>query len=308
MIHFHWQLDVFLTRGDLPLYTTCVPAGTHPALQLHDHGNGIELVLVCGGTAKHIQPPFSSPLSRGDILLIPSGVIHAYDDCDDLEIRNLIYEPDRLVLPRLDSYSLPFFQLLFSPRKKHGETNTVAPVMHLEEDNFSEILNVFDRLDSERSGIQPGKQFYTLSILMELLLKLSRFSELKTITYQPRFLIAGALEYMRKHYARPITIDQISKAAGMSRRNLFRYFQTLLGCTPHDYLAKIRLQHAAELLLQTNLTLSEIAFRCGFCDSNYFTKQFRKEYSTTPFHFRKEHIASPENSLSWGGRPHGENG
>ena len=76
-------------------------------------------------------------------------------------------------------------------------------------------------------------------------------------------------------------------ASKMSKRNLFRKFKLATGNTPVEYLLQLRLKKAAEMLLATNLTLGEIAMECGFCDSNYLCRMFRKHMNTTPGKFRK---------------------
>ena len=68
---------------------------------------------------------------------------------------------------------------------------------------------------------------------------------------------------------------------------IFRYFKNRLNCTPLEYLTRLRLQKVLELILQSDLSLGEIALRCGFCDSNYLSKQFSAEYGIPPGKFRK---------------------
>ncbi|MCF6179844.1 MAG: helix-turn-helix transcriptional regulator, partial [Geopsychrobacter sp.] len=80
---------------------------------------------------------------------------------------------------------------------------------------------------------------------------------------------------------------QLSKVAGMSKSSLIVAFKDATGYSPIDYLIRIRLQKAAELLIESELSLGEIAVQCGFHDSNYLTRQFRRVYNLTPRQFRK---------------------
>ena len=74
----------------------------------------------------------------------------------------------------------------------------------------------------------------------------------------------------------------------MSRSTLNRNFSKAFGMTPMRYLNKLRLDHAAELLASSNLSISEIARQCGFEDSNYFTRAFRRKFGTAPGQWRKK--------------------
>lgn len=78
------------------------------------------------------------------------------------------------------------------------------------------------------------------------------------------------------------------RRSNLSRSNLFRQFRYYLKKTPIEQLLDIRLRHAKELLVQSDRNISEIAWRCGFNDSNYFARQFRNCCQTTPMRFRRD--------------------
>ena len=73
----------------------------------------------------------------------------------------------------------------------------------------------------------------------------------------------------------------------MAPSTLLPVFKKVTGFSPIDYLLQVRLSKAAELLLKTELPVSEIAQKCGFHDSNYFSRQFRKRYAAAPKNYRK---------------------
>ncbi len=75
----------------------------------------------------------------------------------------------------------------------------------------------------------------------------------------------------------------------MSEGNLHKVFKEATGQSPIDYLIKLRLQRSMDLLSDTGLSITEIAFKTGFNDSNYFTRHFKKIIGTTPSRYRKQH-------------------
>ena len=72
----------------------------------------------------------------------------------------------------------------------------------------------------------------------------------------------------------------------MAPSTLLPVFKKVTGYSPIDHLLHVRLAKAAEMLLKSQSTVSEIAQDCGFADSNYFSRQFKKVYSLSPREYR----------------------
>lgn len=99
--------------------------------------------------------------------------------------------------------------------------------------------------------------------------------------------IQRAVEYCRRHFADPVTIDKLASVAGYSRYHFTRLFKTHTGLTPVQYLTEVRLRAAVRLLRDTPMGLKEIAPCCGFPDGNYLCRVFHRAYGITPGTFRK---------------------
>ena len=87
----------------------------------------------------------------------------------------------------------------------------------------------------------------------------------------------------------PITAADIAAAAGFSPNHLSKRFREDAGVGVHEYLVNTRLQHAALELISTEDSITAIALRSGFSDSNYFKDVFKKKYGMTPRAYRKSH-------------------
>ncbi len=81
----------------------------------------------------------------------------------------------------------------------------------------------------------------------------------------------------------------IEKAFNMSKMQLYRKLKTMTGMTPGEFIKNIRLKSAAQLLVSTNLTVSEIFYRTGFNNQSYFFREFKKRYSCAPNEYREQH-------------------
>ncbi len=90
------------------------------------------------------------------------------------------------------------------------------------------------------------------------------------------------LTYIYENYADPVTLEDISRAANISRSEAGRCFRKYMGCSPIDALIGYRLQTAHRLLSEKTLTLQEISLACGFNSVNYFSRQFKKNYGYAP--------------------------
>lgn len=99
--------------------------------------------------------------------------------------------------------------------------------------------------------------------------------------------IAIFLEYIQKNYMNDMTLKDISNSAGVSETECLRCFQTILHVTPIAYLNAYRLQESTVLLVETNLSISEVSERCGFHQQAYFGKVFKEKLGMTPFQYRK---------------------
>lgn len=91
-----------------------------------------------------------------------------------------------------------------------------------------------------------------------------------------------ALDYMRAHLERPVTLPELAAICGLSSTHFARAFREAVGKPPHAYLIDLRLQRAVELLENTRLPVTEIALSCGFTQSQYFATAFRRRLGLTP--------------------------
>lgn len=95
------------------------------------------------------------------------------------------------------------------------------------------------------------------------------------------------LSFIHRHYAEPVTLQEIAAAAHLSVSECTRSFKKTVRMTPYDYLIGYRIKKSAELLLETDDTVTEIARKAGFNHVNHFIQSFKKEQGQTPGEFRK---------------------
>jgi AraC family transcriptional regulator len=95
-----------------------------------------------------------------------------------------------------------------------------------------------------------------------------------------------AIEQIYQRFGEKLTTNLLARAAGLSSAHFSREFKKMTNRTPMEYLRDVRLNRARTLMLDSSLTLTEIAHRCGFNSSSYFSSCFCKYYNLTPSTFR----------------------
>ena len=100
--------------------------------------------------------------------------------------------------------------------------------------------------------------------------------------------LAVAIQSMAANVERPLKPSKIAASVQLSLRQLERLCQKYCACTPRQHYMKIRIQHARSLLLETDMSVIEIALATGFATQSHFTKCFRQHYHMAPQKFRAQ--------------------
>jgi len=104
--------------------------------------------------------------------------------------------------------------------------------------------------------------------------------QLRLGTSQPKLI--ETVSIMESNIEEPIGLDELARHVGVSRRQLERLFQKHLSCVPTRYYLELRLARARQLLLQTSISIVDVAFACGFVSAPHFSKCYRDYYGIPP--------------------------
>ncbi|MBO9449667.1 GlxA family transcriptional regulator [Tropicibacter sp. R16_0] len=98
--------------------------------------------------------------------------------------------------------------------------------------------------------------------------------------------LSQVIQMMEKNIEEPISPSILAKDVGMSTRQLERLFRRYLNRSPKRYYMELRLQKARNLLMQTDMSVINVALACGFASPSHFSKCYRAHYNTTPYRER----------------------
>jgi transcriptional regulator GlxA family with amidase domain len=101
--------------------------------------------------------------------------------------------------------------------------------------------------------------------------------------------LSQVIQIMESNIEEPISPSTLAKDVGMSTRQLERLFRRYLNRSPKRYYMELRLQKARNLLMQTDMSVINVALACGFASPSHFSKCYRAHYDTTPYRERGSH-------------------
>ncbi|RPE64792.1 transcriptional regulator GlxA family with amidase domain [Pacificibacter maritimus] len=100
-------------------------------------------------------------------------------------------------------------------------------------------------------------------------------------------LVRRALLIMQQNIDTPITVQEIARRLGHSKRQIERHFRLALDTSPQSAFLTIRLSFAHHLVQSTDKTIAQVALDCGFCDSSHLSRSFKKQFGQTPHVLRQ---------------------
>lgn len=152
---------------------------------------------------------------------------------------------------------------------------------------FDGILREFIRKDEGSALLMKS---YVLQILYQLYREAKNPLAGTVLPQSPHFsLVKRSMEFIQKNLQNKIALSQLSSLSGLSPNYFHRIFTHTLGTTPNGYITALRLEKVKEMLVKTDVPVSEIALQCGFDNIPYFSCLFKKHLNLSPGEFRKKH-------------------
>ncbi len=223
-------------------------------------------------------------LEAGDSIFVNGNMLHGIkqlsgdvpDPMPNMVFSGTLIAPEtstiyqKHILPIAQCDSLPFIVFRHS-NCSHREINCL-------------IKDVYRQMNEKKACYELTVQ-RNINHIFEFIS--SNFNELpKTeatrIQINNQIRLQKMLTYIYENYAKSVTLEDIAKAADISRSEAGRCFHTYMGCSPIDALIQYRLQKAHHLLSERTQTLQQISYSCGFNSVNYFSRQFKKRYGYSP--------------------------
>lgn len=242
-----------------------------------------EILLIREGILHVTLDDRQLTAQKGDLVFIPGGTLHAGEP-ENCVYDCVVFDP-KMLIRKDDACSVWMEQLV----ERELEIMDLPPK---DAAMTAAAEQLFSAMGSRVNGWQllARGALYTLfgiAVSREYLvaLPLKDGHNHRKVTQLKR-----VLALVEEQYASPLTLADLSAAAGMSPKYFCRFFQEMTHQTPIEYLNACRVEHACCLLLTTDCSVTEIAFACGFNDLSYFIKTFKKRKGITPKRYLRTSI------------------
>ncbi len=270
------------------------PAHPHDLTEIEHSHDFYELVIVSQGQGLQALEGMDLPITAGDVFLLQGRQRHFFHNRRNLELFNVMYDPEQIELPENELRRMPGYCAMFLLEPTYRKQHRFASRLHLKRMQLAHVEAICSEMKKESAERHPGHEVVLRAKLLELIAYLSRaYMQGESTETQALQRVGEVIGAMENNFSNDWKLDALAQIAHMSKSNLLTVFRKATGQTPIDYLMRLRIQRAMEMLQQTDRTITEIAFAVGFNDSNYFTRQFRKVAGLPPRQYRTQHQGFP---------------
>lgn len=138
---------------------------------------------------------------------------------------------------------------------------------------------------------RPDTEFATRNLLSDSWMLLmedirNTQSDVTVVNMESQNRLRSMLSFLHSHYHEKLTLAQIAASASISEREALRCFHKHLHQSPIEYLTGFRLNQSKKMLAETDDSITQISYQCGFSSSAYFGKIFKKSFGMTPLAYR----------------------
>lgn len=258
------------------LYTFIKKFDKNNTCKTHKH-DFLTISYILSGSCTYEIDNIPYKTKKGNILIINSNTNHCKTFDNNESITEFQIGFDNVKLENL-------------PRNHIIEENKTPKISVT--DNDGEILKYYNEIMLQQGKCKPGSALILKALGMELLVSIIRClnsSEVKKDkgllnidTYDKETIVNSISEFINKNYMNEISLDIISKNMYLSPTYISKTFKESTGDSPINYLIKVRLSKARELLKSNDYSIKQVAKMVGYSDAYYFSKLYKKHYGYAP--------------------------
>ena len=280
VVEYSWPEDIVVLKGIL----------TQGSFPVHSH-DFCEIAIIQGGGGVYTDNYGERPLLPGDVFVLRKPEYHGFSKLDRLKIINILFVPERLALPfdelrKITGYNVLFEIEPFLPGGANRSSLNLSP------EELRRLNDYVEMIEQELEQRQPGYRIKLKSRLLDVIIFLSRKYSSATdySAADCHHLLGETIAYIETHYRDKHTLAMLSRRAGMSKPHFIRMFKKITGLPPVDYVNKTRIDQACKLLGKNQTSITQAALACGFADSNYFSRTFKKYMGMSPRKYIKTYL------------------
>lgn len=248
------------------------------AMEFAHFHNVHELYFLENGKTTHFMGDKVYLMNSGDMLFIPKGVFHKTDNKDTKFVERHLFMFDDSDFD--DEEILGYIEEL-----KHTNYIQISP------EHRSHITDIARKMSYESAHQYRDSEKMQKLYLQQLLILISRFRVRDALpkTNALHHIVQEMITYISTNVSADLSLPTLAKMYNVSPSHLSKQFRNLTGIALSEYINIARVTAAETLLLNTNMPITQIALECGFNDSNYFARVFKKLRGITPKKYSLQH-------------------
>ncbi len=224
-----------------------------------------EIYYLKSGACDYFIDDAVYSIGAGDTVIIPSGIIHRTNYGASAHVRYLINCPEKMI-----------------PQSALARLSGGAHILR-KKSYTAEIAELMTKLGAEYERSDEYTADAITALVGRLFIHLARNADEKIGDTTAHGFVEGALQYLKDNYTSDITLESVAREFSVSAEHLSRSFKKKTGFGFSEYLNVLRLKRAEYMLIhEPGKSISEIAYACGYNDSNYFSHKFKLRYGVTP--------------------------
>lgn len=250
------------------------------------HGHDfLEIALVVRGNATHVSAGGRLAIESGSAIVVRPGSWHGYQDCRDLAIDNIYVGPELFRRELSWVRSDPQLGPVLWPGSAHHTADRRGCVQ-LGRASMHRLHGWVGALQTAAGQSAAWRLGHLLLIVNEIAGGSASPAPQADPAggIHPAVLRAAGL--LEDELDRPWTLDRLARAVNVAPTYLVRLFSAQLGIPPLAFLARLRAERAAGMLIETDLPISAIGVRVGWPDPNYMSRRFRACFGVSPSGYR----------------------
>lgn len=240
------------------------------------HHDFYEIVIVEHGTGTHVFNGQPYTLSGGSVCFVRDHDRHLYEHTENLCLTNVLYRS-----PQAFSFLSGLEKLLPQEQGGHYPSH-----WRVSQQTLHQARPLVGQLEALRESSDVHAIASMEMLFMQLLILLRSGAHAQGDGRADERL-NQLIAWLEEHYAEEICWEQLADHHRLSLRTLHRQLKQRTGLTPQRYLNRLRLMKARYLLRHSEESVTDIAYQCGFGDSNHFSTLFRREFSWSPREIRQ---------------------
>lgn len=260
-----------ITFPDGSVFICSNKRGFGESMHSHHYHDRFEIYYLTVGKCHFFIDNRSYDIVAGDVILIPEGIIHRTNYGQNEERVCVVLEFSSRFVPETVRARLSSMVYLFRNPALSSEIHEMVKAIDAECRNPDEFT--YESLEARISS---------------LLFFLARNRMTGGTSISKNSMIEDVINYIKSNFSQDIKLAEVAKGHFVSPEHLSRTFKHDTGFGFNEFLSLVRLQHAEHLLKERgSRSISEIAYSCGFNDSNYFSDKFRRTYGVSPLKYSK---------------------